>query len=231
MAFTSNKTLAQTKYNRTKCANRKTNKSVDNLVIHYTGTQASARNNCLYFGSGNRSASADYFIDKDGACYKFNKYVNTGYSWHCGDGGGKYGITNARSIGFEVVSAGEAFTVKQIKKLKAAVRYFRKYYKKDIPVVRHYDASRKVCPAPYAGSAAKDQKWKDLLKQIDETYVAKSDCYTYSRRYWGKRYRKRSIKKGKEICIVSTFQGAKYLWGTTVEGDYINLTKSFKSKY
>ena len=161
------KKYAQTKYNLTKCSDRKAGKKVKYVVHHYTGTTASAKNNCKYFGGGNRNASADYFIDTDGTIYKFNANCKTYYSWHCGDGYGKYGITNANSIGIEVVSAGKEFTAKQKESLRKLTLAIMAEY--DIPasrVCRHWDASRKCCPAPYAGSTAKDKKWKELHSYV-----------------------------------------------------------------
>jgi N-acetylmuramoyl-L-alanine amidase CwlA len=39
----------------------------------------------------------------------------------------------------------------------------------DVPasrVVRHYDASRKLCPLPYCGTAVKNTRWTNLRKTI-----------------------------------------------------------------
>ena len=172
-----NLAYAQTRYNVTKCANRKTNNAIKYIVIHNTGTTASAQNNCRYFSGGNRNSSADYFINKDGSIYKFNANLKTYYSWHCGDGYGKYGITNYNSIGIEVVSAGSAFTTAQKNALNKLVRALMDDF--DVPasrVVRHYDASRKSCPSYYAGSSGtKLKRWKALHSKITkEQKVASS---------------------------------------------------------
>ena len=166
-----NKSYMQTRFNVTKCTrNRRNNKLVKYIVIHYTATNGSAKNNCIYFSGGNRNASADYFIDKDGSIYKFNGDCAFYFTWHVGDGKGKYGITNANSIGIEVVSAGNEFTAAQkasLRKLVTAI--MEDYGVKAENVVRHYDASRKICPKAYCGSAAKDKKWAELHKQITST--------------------------------------------------------------
>lgn len=141
----------------------KIGRAIKYIVVHYTGTDASALNNVKYFSGGNRNASADFFIDKDGSTYQFNAEIKNYYSWHCGDGKGKYGITNANSIGIEVVSSGAEFTDAQKKALRELVTWLMgKYGIAASNVVRHYDASRKTCPAPYAGSSAKDAKWREL---------------------------------------------------------------------
>ena len=166
----------QTKHNLTRCANRKTYNTIKYIVIHYTGTEASAQDNCRYFSSGNRNASADYFINKDGSIYKFNKDLKLYYSWHCGDGAGVYGITNYNSIGIEVVSNGRDFSAAQITALRKLVRALMDDFK--VPasrVVRHYDASRKICPAPYAGNKNRDAKWKELHGIITDPDEAVKD--------------------------------------------------------
>lgn len=60
------------------------------------------------------------------------------------------------------------------------------------------------------------------------TYTATKNTYTYSKRYWSKKYRVKKIAKGEKVKIVKTYQGKKYLWGETAEGTHVNLTKCFK---
>lgn len=170
-----NKTYAQTKYNVSKCSNRRTGKKVKYIVVHYTGTTAPAENNCIYFSGGNRNASADYFIDTDGSIYKFNADCANYYSWHCGDGGGKYGIMNSNSIGIEVVSAGAEYTTAQKNALRSLVTAIMADYGVSASnVVRHYDASRKLCPAPYCGTTAKNNKWAELKAYITRSSTTSS---------------------------------------------------------
>lgn len=145
----------------------KVGRSIKYIVCHYTGTDASALNNVKYFSGGNRNASADFFIDLDGSIYQFNAEIGNYYSWHCGDGKGKYGISNSNSIGIEVVSSGAEYTDAQKKALRELVPWLMATYGIAASnVVRHYDASRKICPAPYAGSSEKDAKWRELHAYI-----------------------------------------------------------------
>ena len=148
------------------------------IVIHDTGNPsagADARAHFNYFNSANRSSSADIFIDDD-ECWVVNDYHKY-YSWHCGDGQGKYGITNSNSVGIEmcVNSDGNyemAFrnTVDVARKLMEEL---------NIPldrVVRHYDASRKNCPASMnKGDWHKWNEFKDLLKESEELTMAQYD--------------------------------------------------------
>ncbi|WP_165043652.1 N-acetylmuramoyl-L-alanine amidase family protein [Adlercreutzia sp. ZJ138] len=179
-----NRSRAQTKYN----LSSKPGRQINHIVVHYTGTTAPAENNVNYFSSTNRNASADWFIDKDGSIWQFNADPRNFYSWHCGDGGGRYGISNAYSVGIEVVSAGEDFTQAQVNSLHALVVALMEDY--GVPahrVVRHYDASRKLCPAPYAGPA-NEQKWLNLWRTITtkEDIVTPEDINRISDAVWNK---------------------------------------------
>ncbi len=153
-------------YNRTK---RPALSDIRYIVDHYTGGTGSAKNNCLYFGSGNRNASADYFIDKDGTIWEYNNPAEGYYTWHCGDGRGAYGITNRNSIGIEYVSNGEDFTEAQIKAGAELHAYLRGIYGSHLITARHYDASRKYCPSPYIDAA----KWRELKSALDGGAVSK----------------------------------------------------------
>lgn len=140
-------------------------RKISYIVVHYTATSASAENNCRYFANGGTTASADFFIDKNGSIYQYNGNINNFYSHHCGDGNGAYGITNENSIGIENVSAGEDFATAQIASLASVVQTLMKAYSISADhVVRHYDASRKKCPAPYIDSS----KWETLWKRITQ---------------------------------------------------------------
>lgn len=145
-------------------------KKIEYIVIHDTGNMgkgANAESHYKYFNGGNRGSSADFFVDDTQALQAndYNKY----YTWHCGDGNGKYGITNAKSIGIEICVNSDgnydvAFqnAVQLTKQLMAELGI-------DINnVVRHYDASRKNCPATMsADNWAAWTKFKAKLREVD----------------------------------------------------------------
>ena len=88
----------QIAFNRTKRTQK-----LQYIVIHDTGNPgkgANAQAHFNYFNGGDRQSSADFFVDST-QVLRVNDY-NTYYTWHCGDGKGKYGITNANSVGIEV---------------------------------------------------------------------------------------------------------------------------------
>ena len=123
------------------------------IVIHDVGSKSLAKNNVDYFSGGNRGASAHLFVD-DAECWQSVEF-NHG-AWHVGDGDGKYGIHNQNSIGIEMCLPSGTVTEKTEKNTIEIVQHLMKVY--NIPinnVVRHYDASRKNCPA----QLNLDKKW------------------------------------------------------------------------
>lgn len=116
------------------------------IVIHDTGNPTdSDEGNAAYFCTRSVGASAHFFVD-DNSITQIVREEDC--SWHCGDGRGQYGITNVNSIGIEmcrvnnrVTATTQANTIELIKHLMT------KYSVPSSKVVRHYDASRKLCPS------------------------------------------------------------------------------------
>ena len=70
---------------------------------------------------------------------------------------------NCRAIGIEVVSAGENFSATEVEKLGWLVRkLMAKYGIGASGVIRHYDVTGKLCPAPYVAA----YKWAALKAAI-----------------------------------------------------------------
>lgn len=154
----------QIAYNRT---NR--NSTIKYIVIHDTGNKskgADAMAHFNYFNGGDRQSSADFFVD-DKSVVQVNDYTKY-YTWAVGDGKGKYGITNANSVSIEICvnedsnyKAAYLKTVELTKFLMAEL---------NIPiecVVRHYDASRKNCPASM--SSNNWSYWQDFKNRLIDT--------------------------------------------------------------
>jgi len=129
------------------------------LVIHDTGNKNdSAAGNANYFGGGNRSASAHYFVDDK----EIVQVVEEGNAaWHCGDGHNKYGIHNHNSIGIEMCRKNNDVTEKTEENTIELIKSLMKKYNINIEnVVRHYDASRKLCPQSFSKTGWK--RWTDF---------------------------------------------------------------------
>ena len=144
------------------------NSVIKYIVIHDTANKskgADADAHFKYFNGGNRNSSADFFVD-DTKILQVNDYIKY-YTWQVGDGKGKYGITNQNSIGIEICVNSDGDYEKAVKKAVELVKYLMNVL--DIPnenVVRHYDASRKNCPA----SMSDDNwaMWKEFKEKIME---------------------------------------------------------------
>lgn len=130
--------------------------SVTHIAVHYTATNASARNNGIYFSRPGANASAHYFLDGSGTIIQSVSENDT--AWAVGDW-----VMNCKSISIEVVSAGQDFSSAEIAELTWLVQDLMKRY--GIPasrVIRHYDVTGKHCPAPYVNQ----NKWNALWSQI-----------------------------------------------------------------
>ena len=133
-------------------------RAIDRIVVHFTATLASARNNATYFARNEgQGASAHYFVD-DVTPEIYQSVAEGDTAWHAGDW-----QMNCRAIGIEVVSAGEDFSATEVEKLGWLVRkLMAKYGIGASGVIRHYDVTGKLCPAPYVAAS----KWAALKAAI-----------------------------------------------------------------
>ena len=137
---------------------RERSRAIDRIVVHFTATLASARNNATYFARNEgQGASAHYFVD-DITPEIYQSVAEGDTAWHAGDW-----QMNCRAIGIEVVSAGEDFSDVEVDKLSWLVqRLMDKYGIGAAGVIRHYDVTGKRCPAPYVAAS----KWAALKAAI-----------------------------------------------------------------
>lgn len=137
--------------------------SIQYLVIHDVGTPSTAKNNADYFFGGNRGASAHYFVD-DNEIWQVVEDSNG--AWHVGDGNGQYGIANTNSIGIEMCLPSGTVSAKTEQNTIELAKYLMNKY--NIPlnrVVRHYDASRKNCPAQF-NLDGKWTRWNQFKQKL-----------------------------------------------------------------
>lgn len=171
--------LACNPANYTKGYNRK----IKYLVVHYVGALGDAEANAHYFATGKRGASAHYFVGFAGDVWQSVKDEDV--AWHCGgdlqgSGGHKFfkKCTNSNSIGIELcvhkkdpthLSGDDKDWYFEEATLKAAadlVKQLMKKYKVPIGnVIRHYDVTGKICPAPFVYD---EKAWAKFKKRLDE---------------------------------------------------------------
>lgn len=143
---------------------------IEYIVIHDTGNyRDTAKDNSSYFNGGDRQASAHYFVDETSI---YQVVEENRSSWSCGDGGGKYGITNSNSIGIELCNSGGFISDKTKSNSIELIRDIMNKY--NIPlskVVRHYDASRKYCPSNMSKNEWSDwYKFKEMIQKEKVNY-------------------------------------------------------------
>lgn len=135
------------------------------IVVHDTADPgATAQNEHDYFSGGDRGASADFFVDSNSIIQIID--IDNYYSWHCGDGHGAYGITNSNSLGIEMcLDSNGNPTQDTINNTLELVKYLMSKYGISVDrVVRHYDASRKICPESF--SANNWSKWSEFKASL-----------------------------------------------------------------
>ena len=141
------------------------------IVWHDTGVKGqTAAGNANYFKSVDRQSSAHYFVDKTSI---YEVVAPNLTAWHCGDGAGKYGITNTNSIGTELCPEADGTIHPQT---IANAIWLGKKLMKDFGIlpennVRHYDASRKNCPQ-YLNTDGKWTLWYAFKAQLIAEDVA-----------------------------------------------------------
>lgn len=147
------------------------------IVIHYTGSFGTAEENCQFFSGGDRKASAHYFVGYEGEIWQSVEDANI--AWHCGAKSYKHPeCRNANSIGIELctrkknpesLSAADRdwyFEDATVEAAVALTRYLMEKY--DVPeenVLRHYDVTGKVCPAPYVHNTTR-HTWEEFKEAI-----------------------------------------------------------------
>lgn len=127
--------------------------TMEYIVEHDTGNKTDTdEGNANYFCTGTRNASAHYFVDDDSITQVVEDHDG---AFHCGDGHGAYGITNRNSISIEMCRINGEVSQKTELNAMELTRHLMAVH--GIPfskVVRHYDASRKICPESFS-----DNNW------------------------------------------------------------------------
>lgn len=143
--------------------------SIKYIVIHYTANNGdTAKNNLNYFANNqNLSASAHYFVDENEVCQSVK---DTDTAYHCGAKTYKHKVCrNSNSIGIELCSRKDTngkFYFKDntlANALSLTKELMQKYHIPVTNVVRHYDVTGKICPAPMVND---EKLWNEFLSKL-----------------------------------------------------------------
>lgn len=134
---------------------------VSYLVVHYTGCpEDTAVNEGRYFAANDTGkTSAHYFVDERQIVRSVPEDT---VAYHCGAQVYRHPrCRNGNSIGVELCTKkqGDAycFAPKTAENAKALLRDLMQKYGVPVQnVVRHYDVTGKLCPAPFVGAGQKD---------------------------------------------------------------------------
>ena len=153
---------------------------IDYIVIHYTGNDGdTAEGNCKYFSAAGRNASAHYFVDERET---WRSVRDKDRAWHCG--GKVYyhpKCRNSNALGIELCSRKDkrgAYYFKPETIARAVALTRAKMAEYGIPpehVVRHYDVTHKMCPAPFVQDAAAWQAFKNALTVREDNMATYKD--------------------------------------------------------
>jgi N-acetylmuramoyl-L-alanine amidase len=172
------------------------------IVIHDTGNPragADAEAHFNYFNGGDRGASAHYFVD-DSRIIQLVEDEKA--SWHCGDGRGKYGITNQNSLGVEICINADGNYNRALSNTLALTRHLLNKHALAVEqVVRHYDASGKICPATMrADNWARWWEFKqDLLKALDPELERAIELFVKKKLMDSPAYWRENARPGKTV--------------------------------
>lgn len=148
------------------------------IVIHYTANDGdTAQGNCNYFRGANRQASAHYFVDEA----EIWRSVQDGdKAWHCG--GDEYFhpyCRNTNALGIELCSRKDSsgkYYFKPATVARAIELVKAKMTEYGIPaanVIRHYDVTHKICPAPFVYDDAAWEAFKLALTEHEDDNMVK----------------------------------------------------------
>lgn len=145
------------------------------IILHYVGAVSTAKNNADYFYSTFRGASAHYFVDENEI---WQVVEDNDSSWAIGADKYYTGARNTNSISIEMccyTNSKGKLDIKEevVNKAIELTKYLMEKYDIDVDhVIRHYDATRKVCPAPFVND---ESRWQDFKKKLGQKDTSNSD--------------------------------------------------------
>ena len=162
------------------CSGRTQN--IKYIVIHYTANDGdTAKNNVDYYARVSLKASAHFYVDENEVCQSV-KEGDTAY--HCG--ANKYVhpyCRNSNSIGIELCSRKDAdgkyyFKDETIQNaVKLTKELMAKYNIFVGNVIRHYDVTGKICPAPMVNDEILWNTFKAMLTEKNKIETGNDiDC-------------------------------------------------------
>ena len=184
----------------------KRTQKVKYLVIHYVGALGEAEANARYYGSTpGIGASAHYFVGHAPKAEVWASVAEEDTAWHCGRSDGKYRhpeCRNANSIGIEMCCrrSSDGTWYFDPETVDAAVELARdimgRYGIDGGHVVRHYDVTGKVCPAPFVNDPGAWEAFKKRLTEPESEDGMKLYRYVKDMPEWAREAAAKAIHAG-----------------------------------
>ena len=131
---------------------------IEYLVIHYTAAPGdTARNNGIYFAREKTGTSAHYFVDETTVVRSVPEAFT---AWHCGANRYRHPkCRNGNSIAIEICTKGADgrywLAPEAVERAQKLTRQLMQTYGiGEDHVLRHYDVTGKICPAPLVDEIA-----------------------------------------------------------------------------
>lgn len=154
------------------------NEDIKFIILHYVGAVSTAKNNAEYFYDKYRGASAHYFVDDKEI---WQVVEDNDAAWAIGTDKYYTDARNSNSISVEMccyyMQNGNINVAKEVEeKAIELVKMLMKKYNIDVDhVIRHYDATRKNCPAPFVSD---QERWNNFKKKLQEQSTEEKEKYT-----------------------------------------------------
>lgn len=194
------------------------------IILHYVGAVSTAKNNAEYFYDKFRGASAHYFIDENEI---WQVVEDNDSAWAIGANKYYTDARNTNSISIEMCcynNNGKIDIKEEVvnKAIELTKELMKKYDIDAEHVIRHYDATRKNCPAPFVND---ESRWNDFKKALGDKTTNNTSSSSNSTNSTSKKKLDVDGKWG-----TATTKRAQEVFGTTVDGIVSNQRIEYKSK-
>ena len=202
---------------------KRPNKSIQFIVIHYTGMQ-SERESIERLCNPESRVSSHYLIGQNGAIYRLVE--DNKVAWHAGKScWGKYKNLNENSIGIELVNKGHEFGYTNFKNrqlsslIKISKKLIKKYKIKKKNVVGHSDIAplRKLDPG-------EKFPWEKLVNSKIGIW------HNFKKKYLVK-FRKVKISNKSKIQFIKKLKKIGYCFNNKNKGSFLKIIRAFQRHY
>lgn len=194
------------------------------LVIHYVGALGDAEQNAYFYGTTpGIGASAHYFVDHGPEAEVWASVAEDCVASHCGRTDGKYRhpeCRNANSIGIEMCCRQRAdgtwyFDDETVDATVELARDIMARYGIDVDhVLRHYDVTGKICPAPYVNDPVAWEAFRRRLTEPESEDGMKLYQYVAEMPEWAREAATKAINNG---YIKMDETGAAGVWEANLQ--------------